>query len=221
MRATKGAIQAVSILDDDVHYKTIGDGKARGICGSGVIDIMAELFKNKRIQPDGKFNTEKANSRIRQTEEGQEFVIAWAVESETEKDITITEYDISNLIKSKGAIFAAATVLTKSVGIEFKDIQRIFVAGGFGNYLNIEKAVTIGLLPDLPLERFHFIGNSSLAGARIALFSNHAFEKAHDIAKRMTYFELSVNPDFMNEFIAALFLPHTNQNLFPSLRGLV
>ena len=221
MRATKGAIQTVWISNGDVHYNTIGDGKPRGICGSGVIDIMSELFKNKWIQPDGKFNTEKDNSRIRQTEEGKEFVVVWADESEGGNDIAITECDIGNLIKSKAAVFAAATVLAKSVGVDFKDINQIFIAGGFGNYLNVEKAILIGLLPDLPPGRFRFIGNSSLAGARIALLSNHAFEKAQEIAKRMTYFELSVNPDFMNEFIAALFLPHTNQNLFPSLRGLI
>jgi uncharacterized 2Fe-2S/4Fe-4S cluster protein (DUF4445 family) len=182
---------------------------------------MAELFKNKWIQPDGKFDAEKDNSRIRQNEEGKEFIVAWADESEGGKDISITEYDIGNLMKSKAAVFAAATVLVKSVGVDFNDINQIFIAGGFGNYLNVEKAILIGLLPDLPPERFRFIGNSSLAGARIALLSNHAFEKAQEIAKRMTYFELSVNSDFMNEFIAALFLPHTNQNLFSSLRGLI
>jgi uncharacterized 2Fe-2S/4Fe-4S cluster protein (DUF4445 family) len=221
MRATNGAIQTVSISNGDVHYSTIGDVKPRGVCGSGVIDIMAELFKNKWIQPDGKFNVEKENSRIRQDEEGKEFVIAWADESEGANDIAITEYDIANLIKSKAAVFAAATVLARGVGVDFKDIDQIFIAGGFGNYLNVEKGVMIGLLPDLPPGRFRFIGNSSLSGARIALLSNHAFEKAQDIAKRMTYFELSVNQDFMNEFIAALFLPHTNQNLFPSLRSLI
>jgi uncharacterized 2Fe-2S/4Fe-4S cluster protein (DUF4445 family) len=119
----------------------------------------------------------------------------------------MTEYDIGNLIKSKAAVFAAATVLAKSVGVDFKDINRIFIGGGFGNYLNIEKAIGIGLVPDLAPGRFRFIGNSSLAGARIALLSNHAFEKAQEIAKRMTYFEPSVNPDFMNEFIATLFYP--------------
>jgi uncharacterized 2Fe-2S/4Fe-4S cluster protein (DUF4445 family) len=217
MRATKGAIQVVSISNDHVNYSTIGNGKPRGICGSGVIDVMSELFKNRLINPDGKFDTEKKNPRVRETEEGMEFVIAWADESEAGKDIVITEYDISNLIKSKGAVYAAATILAKSVGIDFKEIDRIFVAGGFGNFLNIGKAITIGLLPDLPLERFRFIGNSSLAGARMALLSNHAFERSHEIAEKMTYFELSINPDFMNEFIAALFLPHTNQKLFPSL----
>jgi uncharacterized 2Fe-2S/4Fe-4S cluster protein (DUF4445 family) len=164
---------------------------------------------------------DQANPRLQRTEEGLEFVIVPGDVSDTGKDIVITEYDISNLIKSKGAVFAAARVLVQSVGMSFLDIDRVFVAGGFGNYLNIEKAVTIGLLPDLPLDRFQFIGNSSVAGARIALVSNHAFEKAETIAKKMTYYELSVSHDFMNEFIAALFLPHTDQELFPSVKATV
>ena len=217
MRATNGAIQVISISNDHVNYSTIGNIRARGICGSGVIDVLAELLRNRMIQPDGKFDTERGSSRIRRTDDGEEFVIVRADESETGNDIVITEYDISNLIKSKGAVYAAATILAKSVGVDFNDMDRIYIAGGFGNYLNIKNAIGIGLLPDLPLERFRFIGNSSLAGARMTLLSNHAFEKAHEIAEKMTYFELSVNPDFMNEFIAALFLPHTNQQLFPSV----
>jgi uncharacterized 2Fe-2S/4Fe-4S cluster protein (DUF4445 family) len=217
MRATNGAIQVISISNDHVDYSAIGNIKPRGICGSGVIDVLAELLRNRLIQPDGKFNTEKGSSKIRRTDDGEEFVIVRADESETGNDIVVTEYDISNLIKSKGAVYAAATILAKSVGVDFNDLDRIYIAGGFGNYLNIKNAIGIGLLPDLPLERFRFIGNSSLAGARMTLLSNHAFEKAHEIAEKMTYFELSVNPDFMDEFIAALFLPHTNQQLFPSV----
>jgi uncharacterized 2Fe-2S/4Fe-4S cluster protein (DUF4445 family) len=220
MRAMEGAIQSVSISDGRVNVATIGGSQPRGICGSGLIDAIAALFENDIILPNGKFNMDRPNPRVRQTEEGVEFVLALGEESETGKDIVITEYDISNLIKSKGAVFAAARVLVQSVGMDFPDIERVFVAGGFGNYLNIEKAITIGLLPDLPLDRFQFIGNSSVAGARIALVSNHAFEKAETIAKKMTYFELSVSHDFMNEFIAALFLPHTDQALFPSFKGM-
>jgi len=219
MRAVEGAIQSVAISDGEVNVSMIGGGKPRGICGSGLIDAIAALFENGIILPNGKFSLDQPHPRLRRTEEGVEFVLAFGDASETKKDIVITEYDISNLIKSKGAVFAAATVLVQSVGMDFSNIDRIFVAGGFGNYLNIEKAITIGLLPDLPLDRFQFIGNSSVAGARIALVSNHAFEKAQTIAKKMTYFELSVSHDFMNEFIAALFLPHTNQERFPSVTG--
>jgi uncharacterized 2Fe-2S/4Fe-4S cluster protein (DUF4445 family) len=219
MRAVEGAIQSVNISDGQVEVSTIGGGKPRGICGSGIVDSIAALFENGIILPNGKFNMDRSNPRLKRTDEGDEFVLVSGDTSETEKDIVITEYDISNLIKSKGAVFAAARVLLQNVGMAFSDIERVFVAGGFGNYLNIEKAITIGLLPDLPLDRFQFIGNSSVAGARIALVSNHAFEKAETIAKKMTYFELSVSHDFMNEFIAALFLPHTNQELFPSVKG--
>ncbi|NIS72217.1 MAG: DUF4445 domain-containing protein [Proteobacteria bacterium] len=219
MRAVEGAIQSVNISDGQVEMATIGGVKPIGICGSGLIDTIAALFESGIIQPDGKFDMDQRAPRLKETEEGVEFVLAFGDESGTGKDIVITEHDISNLIKSKGAVFAAATVLVRSVGYNFSDIDRIFVAGGFGNYLNIQKAVTIGLLPDLPLDRFQFIGNSSVAGARIALVSNYAFEKAEAVAKKMTYFELSVRPDFMNEFIAALFLPHTNQRLFPTVTG--
>ena len=217
MRAVEGAIQTVSISGQKIDLSTIGGSKPVGICGSGLIDTMAALFENGIIHPDGKFDMTRPHPRLEETDEGVEFVLARAEESGTGRDIVITEYDISNLIKSKGAVFAAASVLARSVGVEFSDIERIFVAGGFGNYLNIEKAIVIGLLPDLPIDRFQFIGNSSLTGARMALLSNQAFEKTRNIAKKMTYFELSVSNDFMNEFIAALFLPHTNQERFPTV----
>ncbi|NIQ38115.1 MAG: DUF4445 domain-containing protein [Proteobacteria bacterium] len=219
MRAVEGAIQSASISDGQVEVSTIGGAKPLGICGSGFIDIIGGLFENALIHPDGKFDMDQANGRLKKTEEGVEFVLVFGKESGTGKDIAVTEFDISNLIKSKAAVFAAARVLVRSVGLDFSAIDRVFVAGGFGNYLNIEKAITIGLLPDLPLDRFQFIGNSSVAGARIALVSNHAFEKAETVAKKMTYFELSVRTDFMDEFIAALFLPHTNQKLFPTVMG--
>jgi uncharacterized 2Fe-2S/4Fe-4S cluster protein (DUF4445 family) len=112
-------------------------------------------------------------------------------------------------------------VLLNSVGLSFNDLEKIFVAGGFGNYLNVEKAIFIGLLPDIPVERVQFIGNSSLTGTRMALLSRHAFARAKNLANQMTYFELSVNQDFMNEFVASLFLPHTDMNLFPTVRRLL
>jgi len=217
IRAVEGAIQTVRISDGEIDFSTIGGSKPVGICGSGLIDTIAALFENGIIHPDGKFDMTRPHPRLKRTEEGVEFVLARAEESRTGKDIVITEYDIDNLIKSKGAVFAAASVLARSVGIEFSDIERIFVAGGFGNYLNIEKAIVIGLLPDLPIDRFQFIGNSSLTGARMALISNQAFEKTRNIARKMTYFELSVSNDFMNEFVAALFLPHTHREMFPTV----
>lgn len=217
MRATTGAIQEVLFKNGEATISTIGNVKARGICGSGLIDLIAEMFRNNIIDPTGKFQSDSGNPRIRQREEESEFVLSFAKESHTGEDIVFTETDIANVIKSKAAVLSAAKVLIESVGIDFQKLDRIFVAGGFGNHLNIQNAITIGLLPDIPEEKIHFIGNSSLNGARIALLSKHALEEATLTAKKMTYFELSVNPRFMDEFIAAMFLPHTNINLYPSV----
>lgn len=217
MRATTGAIQGVLFKNGEATISTIGNVKARGICGSGLIDLIAEMFRNNIIDPTGKFQSDSGNPRIRQREEESEFVLSFAKESHTGEDIVFTETDIANVIKSKAAVLSAAKVLIESVGIDFQKLDRIFVAGGFGNHLNIQNAITIGLLPDIPEEKIHFIGNSSLNGARIALLSKHALEEATLTAKKMTYFELSVNPRFMDEFIAAMFLPHTNINLYPSV----
>jgi hypothetical protein len=140
-----------------------------------------------------------------------------ARETDVGKDIVFTETDIGNVIKSKAAVYAAGKILLESVGMSEHSVDRIFAAGGFGNYLRIQSAITIGLLPDIPVEKIKFIGNSSLSGAHKALLSKHALEEATQIAKKMTYFELSTNPTFMDEFIAAMFIPHTNLDLFPNV----
>jgi uncharacterized 2Fe-2S/4Fe-4S cluster protein (DUF4445 family) len=217
MRATTGAIQKVEIENGEVKFSTIGGAKARGICGSGLIDLIAELFQNNIIDPTGKFQKDFQNSRVRPREEESECILAFAHESDTKKDIVFTETDIGNVIKSKAAVYSAGKVLIESMGMNAQNVDRIFVAGGFGNYLNIKRAITIGLLPDIPIEKIYFIGNGSLSGARMALLSKHALEEVSVIAKKMTYFELSVNPTFMDEFVAAMFLPHTNADLFPSV----
>ncbi|MGD8776140.1 MAG: ASKHA domain-containing protein, partial [Syntrophobacterales bacterium] len=221
MRATRGAIQKVYIESDQVRYETIGGAKARGICGSGLIDTIAELFRNRIIDPSGKFPQESAHPRVQENEDDMEFVLASGDETKTGKSVVITESDISNLIKSKGAILAAMRVMLNSVGMSFESLERIFVAGGFGNYLDVEKAIFIGLLPDVPPERVKFIGNSSLTGARMGLLSRHAFERANTLARQMTYFELSVDPKFYDEFVAALFLPHTDMDLYPSVKRMM
>ena len=218
MRATRGAIQKVRVNGDEVQYETIGRSKVRGICGSGLIDLIAELFRNGIIDPNGKFVQDSTSPRVREVDGDLEFVLASGDETEAGKSVVITEDDISNLIKSKGAVLAAMRVLLNSVGVSFQDLEKIFVAGGFGNYLNVEKAIFIGLLPDVKQERVQFIGNSSLTGARMALLSRHAFERAKSLAKQMTYFELSVDPKFYDEFVAALFLPHTDMTLYPSVK---
>jgi len=217
MRAARGAVEKVRIQGDRVTFQTVEGEKPVGICGSGLIDLIAELFAEEIIDRSGKF-LDLDHPRVQVTDETAEFVVADASLTGTGKPVVVTEDDIANLIKSKGAILAAMKVVLDSTGMTFQDLDNLFVAGGFGAHLDIEKAVMIGLLPDIPRDRIHFIGNGSLAGARLALLSSHAFHKAEAIARQMTYFELSVRPEFMNEFVAALFLPHTQLDLFPSVR---
>ncbi len=218
MRATRGAINELTISDGKVSYKTIGNAKPIGLCGSGLIDCMYELVKNKIIRPDGKFERDLKDERFSIVDDIPQYTLVPAEESGTKEPIVITEADIDNLMKSKGAIFAAMKSLVDYIGITFDQIEKLYVAGGFGNYLNIEKAIGIGLLPDMPRDRIEFVGNTSLAGARICLLSEKAFEKAFVISRAMTNIELSVYQPFMDEFVAALFLPHTNKELFPSVK---
>ncbi len=215
-KAIMGAIEKIAIDGGRIHYETIGGQKPVGVCGSAIIDGIAELLAAGIIDQSGKF-TLLDNPRVRVVDDVPEFIVAQAEETATGEPIVITEDDISNLIKSKGAILAAVRVLLKTLGMDFTGLEKIYVAGGFGAHLNIEKAIFIGLLPDVPKDRIRFIGNSSLAGARLALLSTHVFHRTEEIANRMTYIELSVHPEFMNEFIAALFLPHTDVELFPTV----
>ena len=218
MRATKGAIEKIEIEGDDVTYETISQAKPRGICGSGLIDSIYELTRNKIIGQDGKFNPTIKDRRIVIDDDGPQYMLAFAEETETGQPMTITETDISNLIKSKGAVFAALKSLIDYVGLGFSKLESVYLAGGFGSSLNIYKAISIGLLPDININKLQFIGNSSVMGARMALLSGPAFEKAINISKNMTNIELSRYVPFMNEFVAALFLPHTNSKLFPSVK---
>ena len=217
MRATRGAIERIEINDGRVMYRTIGKAKPRGICGSGLIDSIYELVRNKIIGQDGKFSLSNGNERIVEKDDEAAFIVAFSKETETGKDLAIKESDISNLIRSKGAVFAAIKSLIDYVGLSFNDIDTFFVAGGFGSYLDIPKAIAIGLLPDIDPIKMKFVGNSSLMGARMALLSTHAFERTIKIASRMTNIELSTYLPFMDEYVAALFLPHTDRKLFPSV----
>lgn len=217
MRATRGAIEKVNLADGNLSIETIGKVKPRGICGSGLIDCISELVKNHVIGADGKFHTDREDPRLGFQDGIPHYVIARAEESETGQPIVITQTDIENLLKSKGAVFAAMKCLMDYIGFSFEQLDSLYVAGGFGNYLNIPKAIAIGLLPDIALEKIQFIGNSSLTGARLSLVSEAAFDKCLNISKSMTNIELSHYPPFMDEFVAALFLPHTNGKLFPSV----
>ena len=217
MRAIRGAIQKIDIKDNMVQYRTIKRAKPRGICGSGLIDCIYELVKNGIIDQQGHFNMSTKNDRIIEKDDEPQFIVAFANETESGQDITFKESDIINLIRSKGAVFAAIKSLTDYVGIAFNAIDTFFVAGGFGNYLNISKSISIGLLPDIDPKKIQFVGNSSLIGARMALLSKTAFEHTSDIANMMTNIELSTYLPYMDEYIASLFLPHTDKKLFPSV----
>jgi uncharacterized 2Fe-2S/4Fe-4S cluster protein (DUF4445 family) len=218
MRATTGAIEKVEIKDDVVHYETIGKAKPRGICGSGLIDLIYEMVRNGIIDRNGKFDTSKYIPRLNIDQGDPRYTIVPAPDSETGQAITISEAEIANLMKSKGAVFAAIKSLTDYVGLSFDKFENIYVAGGFGSSLNIPKAIAIGLLPDVDRGKMQFIGNSALTGSRMSLMSITSFEKTREIARRMTNIELSNYAPFMNEFIAALFLPHTDNKLFPSVK---
>ncbi len=220
VRAMEGAIQEVRIAPGDFEpkYSTISAAKPIGICGSGYIDCMAELLKAGVIDRSGKIREGTGSPRIRERDEGLEFVLVRGDETATGEDIIIAQADITNIIRSKGAIYTAAKVLANKMGFKLEDIERIYLAGGFGNYLNIEKSVCIGLLPDIERDKFKFIGNSSLTGAKFALLSYDEMSRAMGIAKKMTYIELSVEPSFMNEYTGSLFIPHTDIDRFPSVK---
>ncbi|MFC1966076.1 ASKHA domain-containing protein, partial [Chloroflexota bacterium] len=221
MVATSGAIEEFDINPSNFEpvIDIIGEGKPKGICGSGLINIIAGLLEAGVIGQNGKFNTGLSTKRIREGGYGYEYVLAWAGETQSGKDIVITETDIDNLMRAKAAMYAGLQTLITSVGMTSRDIEQVIIAGAFGSHVNIEKAITIGLLPELPLDRFIFIGNGSLMGARLTSFSTDLLDDARRVAKIMTNFELSENTAFMNNYVAALFLPHTNANEFPLVMG--
>jgi len=219
MRASSGAIQRVKIDPEkmNVAYETIGGAKPLGICGSGYIDALAEMLQCGIIDKSGKLKTADSR-RARDGENGREFILVFKEQSGSGADIVITEADIENIKRAKAAIYSATSVLMRKVELTFKQIARIFIAGGFGTYLDIENAVKIGLLPDIERKKFSFVGNSALSGARQALVSGEALATAKDIARKMTYIELSTEQQYMDEYMAALFFPHTDLDKFPSVR---
>ena len=218
MLATTGAIEDFELNSSsgEPRLSVIGGGKPAGICGSGIINMAAVLLKVGLITQAGKYNTEKTNPRIRQGEDGYQYLLAPAKQSATGKDIVFTEIDMTNLIRAKAALYAGYQTLVKSVGSRMESIDEVVIAGTFGNRLNIENAVTIGLLPDLPREKFIFIGNGSLLGARLISFSTNLLRESRKVAAMMTNLELSESADFMANYTAAMFLPHTDASLFPS-----
>lgn len=219
MRATRGAIEEAWINGQSYEpsYRVIGDTKPRGLCGSGLISLLAELFLTGLLDKGGNFNAALPTDRIRRGEHGLEYVIAWADETQYGRDIALTRVDVDNLLRAKAAIYAGFTVLADSVGVPLDAVEQVLIGGAFGKYINVEKAVEIGLLPDMAWDRFHFLGNTSVLGAYLALLDRKARARVQDIANRMTYIELSADNSFYDAFTSALFLPHTDLGRFPSV----
>jgi len=219
MYATIGAMERISYdpQTDDVDYMTIGDAKPRGICGSGLVDALATLLRTGVIDRAGRIDLGFSSRRVRVRNERPEFVFVWGEEVGRSDDISLGEDGIQNLIRSKSAVYAGAETLLESLGLEEGSLEQILVAGAFGNYLDAESAVTIGLLPDVPLERIRFVGNTAVTGARLALLSRDARTGMQDLAGRMTNFELSMVPKYMDNYVSGLFLPHTDLRRFPSV----
>jgi uncharacterized 2Fe-2S/4Fe-4S cluster protein (DUF4445 family) len=219
MRATDGAVEAVTIdretLEPTLSIVGKEGQKPVGICGSGIIDVIAELYRTSAISAKGHFVRE--NRHILRDEHGMgRYVLAFSNESDTGREIAITEVDIECFIRAKGAIFSAIHIMLSSLDMDVSVLEHIYVAGGIGSGINMENAVRIGMFPDVDRALFQYIGNSSLAGAYALVLSNAAEEKVHELASNMTYLELSTEPKYMEEFVAACFLPHTNKELFPS-----
>lgn len=220
IRAMKGAVQSVLIKNNNLQINTIGNSTPRGICGSGIIDILSTFLQNKIIDRSGKIKDNKI-CKVRNADGVKEIVIVDRKDSAIERDITIDENDIKNVIHSKGAIYTGIEVLLKESGYKRTDLKHVFIAGGLGTALNIRSAINIGLLPDLPEKTFEFLGNTSVTGAKMCILSSEAMDKACSIANKMTYLDLSTNPTFMNNYSAALFLPHTDIDLFPTVKEIV
>ena len=219
MRATDGAVEACTIDRNSMEptLSIIGDPdqKVVGICGSGIIDMISELFRCGIINAKGLFVRE--GDRVKRDAHGMgRYVIATAEESEAGREVSINEVDIDNFIRAKGAIFSAIDTLLQSVDMTVDCIDKVYVAGGIGSGINMKNAVNIGMFPDVELEKFHYIGNSSLTGAYAMVMSDQANEKCAEVAANMTYLELSTYPGYMDSFVAACFIPHTDRSLFPN-----
>jgi uncharacterized 2Fe-2S/4Fe-4S cluster protein (DUF4445 family) len=215
MRATDGAIEGVRIHPETraVSLQVIGGGQPIGICGSGMIDVISDMFLTGIMDQKGKLQKETSD-RIRDGEDGPEFVIY----SGKDKDIVLSEPDIENIIRAKAAVYAGFSTLLKEAGFSFNDVQKVFIAGGFGKFLNVEKAVILGMLPELPQEKFEYMGNTSITGAYLCTLSKKLCKEAEDISGKMTYMELSVSSSFMDEYVSGLFIPHTNIDAFPGVK---
>ena len=218
MRATDGAIDHVRMPapEGEPEFSTIGLCPPVGICGTGYVDLLADLLRTGIIDKTGRLHPAACPARCVEPDDGETaFVLVGADQSGSGRDILVTQADILNILRAKGAIYAAANVLLGALNMTFDDVAEIMIAGAFGSFLNIANAVLIGLLPDVPVGKLRFVGNTSLAGAKMAAISATCFEDIVKTASSTTYFELSTDPRFMDEFVSACFFPHTNVDRFP------
>lgn len=213
MRAATGAIERIKIDPEtfEVTYKTIEDEKPRGICGSAIIDVLSEMFKAKIINHRGRINTSLSTPRIVNTEAGANFVIAWKEETILEEDLTITQEGLRQLQLAKAAMHTGAAILLKNKGLKKEDIEHIFIAGAFGSYVDPEAAVNIGMIPDVPIEKIKSVGNAAGTGARLALLSKKSRNTAEEIARKVRYLELVLDPDFTREYAKSMYIPHKDR----------
>ncbi len=220
MMAGPGVIDKV-IADPETGefaIRTIENKLPVGICGSGLIDLVAQLFLAGMIDLRGKYVEGRCGKRLKEVEGVNHFVLVFSQDSATGKDLTLSQPDIDALIRSKAAMYTILTTITRMINVSVKDISRFYIAGTFGSYIDPTSAITIGMIPDLALETYKALGNTSLTGASLALLSGTAREEIYKIRDRVTYVELNVNQEFMNLFSAAKFIPHTDRSLFPSVR---
>jgi uncharacterized 2Fe-2S/4Fe-4S cluster protein (DUF4445 family) len=209
IRAEPGAISAVFVENNGISYSTIGEEPAKGICGSGIIDLVSVLFGEGIIDRTGRL-TEQGGDKIEEYENVKRYVLVTGDKTAGCKPVYITEPDIANVITAKAAIYAAMKILLRRIETEFGRLARLYIGGAFGNYINIESAIRIGLLPDMPRGRIEFAGNTSLKGAKIAAFSKSAQEEIAWIRKITTAYDLMGADDYVEEFRKAMFLPHTD-----------
>ncbi|MDB4444194.1 ASKHA domain-containing protein [bacterium] len=220
MMAGPGVIDKVVIEPGpgDYSIRTIHDKPPIGICGSGLIDLVAQLFLAGTIDLRGKFIEKKCGERIKNIDGIKHLVVVFSEDSATGKDLTLSQPDIDALMRSKAAMYTILTTITKMVNVSIKDIRHFYIAGTFGSYIDPKNAITLGMIPDLPIETYKSVGNTSLEGATMALLSAAAKREIDKIRDRITYVELNVNQEFMNLFSAARFIPHTDRSLFPSVK---
>jgi len=220
MKAVTGAIEQVHIDPDtyEVEYKTIGDVKPVGLCGSAMVDVVAGLLKGGLINNHGRLSSEVKISRLKTANNMPEFVLAWENETATRKEIAVTQKDINEIQLAKAAMFTGCSILMKRKGMKRENLDRVLIAGAFGNYINPENAKLIGLVPDVQTEKIEFVGNTAVTGAKMALVSKEAREIAETLSKRVRYLELAIDPDFSREFASALVIPHKDLDRFPSAK---